>query len=479
MGNKKLARALEFVKHDLWNVQPVDLPKSKRMLWGTLKLVALVVRGFRQTRCSLHAASLTFFSMMALVPVLALTLAMARAFGGADLAKRQINRQLDNWLTQMEQSAAVATPAAAPADATESLDKAAATKAFSSQMREIADKLLEQLDNIGFGTLGGIGAVMLLWMVIGVLGKVESSFNEVWGVEKGRPIQRRIPDYLCTILVLPFLMIAASTIPVVAHIKKIMEKTVGGNATVAVNSLIDSGFFKTGITLLLASLTFAFLLGFMPNTKVKTVPALVGGVVTAVLFGIWLKLCTMLQIGIGKYSTLYGGFAVLPILLMWVYTSWQIVLLGCEISFAVQNYRTYSLEGQAARASMRARFLLALAFCAETARRARGKEGGPFSASEFANQRGLPHRLVQDILEDLTRNKILAEVADRPGNFLLYRCGGSLTVGELLNGLLDEGNPPETLGLQNLDAAVLAEGSAIEGVLASGLPKSLAEVLPE
>jgi membrane protein len=454
-----LARCREFIRRDVWTIHCGGLPWFRRLGVYAVRLGSLVISGFKSDQCPLHAASLTFFSLMALIPVLALTLALARAFGGADLAKAQFDKQLDGWMVQIEQSveAKVQAEGVAEGEVPEEL-----AQVFTSQVREISDKLFAQLDQLKFGTLGGIGAVLLFWTVIGMLGQVESSFNRVWGVEQSRPLMRKCADYLFVCLVLPFLVTAASSVPVAAMITGFMDKTVGGVASDAVRTLLGSGLFKLSVTLTVGTLAFAFLLGFMPNARVKLIPALTGGFVTVVLFGGWLKLCAMLQIGIGRYSTLYGSFAVLPILLLWVCTSWQIILLGAEIAFAVQNCDTYVLEQNAANASLRARLLLALTLCAETARRAREKEGGPFAAEAFARRRGIPVRFVKDILEDLVRNGILAGVAGRPGEYLLARCGGSLTVADVTKAMLDEGEPPEALGLGNLSDSVLAFSGTLD-----------------
>ena len=469
-----VGRLDHFVRKGQWRISAQKLPWLQMFGLHVLRLVSLVVTGFRSNQCSLHAASLTFFSLMALIPVLALTLAMARTFGGAELAKAQIDKQLNGLMAQMEQAV---EERAAPAGETAEKAKAEVTKAFSAQVREIAGKLFDQINQLGFGTLGGIGAVMLIWTVIGVLGKVESSFNQIWGVEQPRPLVRKFADYLSMILILPFLITAVSTVPVFGMLTRVMDKTMSGPVAAFFIAVLRSGLLKMGITLTIGTLTFAFLLGFMPNVRVKVVPAVAGGFVTTVLFGGWLKLCAMLQVGIAGYSALFGGFAVLPILLMWVYTSWQIVLLGSEISFAVQNRDTYVLEQNAAAASMRARLLLALTLCAETAKQAREpKGGGPFAAEAFAKARGIPSRFVKEILDDLVRNQILAEVVDRPGEYLLYRCGESITVADITKVLLDDGEPIEALGLNNLNASVLAFSQKLDENIDAALSTPVAQV---
>jgi membrane protein len=451
----RLKQCQVFLKKGVWEIPCRELPLPRRLGVYAVRLCSLVVSGFKNDQCALHASSLTFFSLMALIPVLALTLAMARAFGGADMARERFNGYLSGWLAEME--ATVETQVAADADTHETV-----ALAFSNQVTDIADKLFDQIDHLRFGTLGGIGAVMLLWTVVSTLGKVESSFNQVWGVERPRPLVGKCFDYLGVSIILPFLAMAASSVPMAAMVTGFMDKTVGSVISEAVRGLLDSGLFKLSVTLTTGTLTFAFLLGFMPNTRVRLTPALAGGFVTMILFAVWLKLCTTLQIGIGRYSALYGSFAVLPILLLWVYISWQIILLGAEITFAMQNRDTYVLEQNAANASLRARLLLALTLCAETAHRACEKDGGPFAAEAFARRHGIPSRFVKDILDDLVRNHILAEVAYRPGEYLLYRCGRMLTVADITRVMLDDGKPLEALGLNNLHGSLLAFSNQLD-----------------
>ena len=466
------------MRQGIWDLPPGKQSWCFKVGVHLLRLISLVALGFKRNQCALHAASLTFFSLMALIPVLAMTLAMARAFGGAEIAKEQLNKQLNNWMAQMEQSAEVVVPEAqiGQPEAQGEQPKADMTKAFSNQVREVADKLFEQIEGLGFGTLGGIGAVMLLWMVISVLGKVEASFNQIWGVEQPRTLVRKFADYLAVIMLLPFLITAASTVPVAAMAIKFMDQNVGGMASDALSTLLLSGIFNTSITLLIGTLTFAFLLGFMPNARVRLIPALVGGFVTVVLFAIWLKLCAMLQIGIAKYSVLYGSFAVLPILLMWVYTSWQILLLGSEIAFATQNCATYQIEQNASRASSRARLLLALSLCAEATRKACEKDGTPFAGLAFANQQGISSRFARDVLDDLVRNHILAEVAGQRGMYLLCRSGETLTVADIIQTVLDDGEAPAELGLNLVDTPLMALNGQFNEMLATTFSKAIARI---
>ena len=469
------ARAAHFLTFGMWFTRLDRMSLLKRWALKGLQFFSIIGHGFRRDQCTLHAASLTFFSMMALIPILVLALALARTFGGGDLAKRQIDRQLDAFVGRLEQSVpAEAAPAAGTAAPAPEEERQAVVHAFAQQFREGADKLYDQISSINFKTLGGIGLVALLWTVISVLGKIESSFNSIWGVEKARSLMRMFTDYLSVIIILPFLIIAASSVPATSMVFKIMTKAFGATLTHGAQAFMDMPVLKTSLTLLFGTLLFGFILGFMPNTRVKTLSALTGGFVTALLFTLWMKLCIKLQIGIAKYSALYGGFAVLPILLMWVFTSWQIILLGAEIAFAIQNRDTYMMERFSAAASPRSLLLLSLAFCIEAARRARDPAGGPFAAETFAQAKGIPARLVRKTLDSLVRLRILAELKDRSGEYLLCRSGEALSLADIARAYLDSGESPQALGLDTLEPSFAAINRQLDAFLAGDLARPLA-----
>ena len=443
-----IARVRDFFQRDMWQMPLQEKSWFTRTSIHALRVLALVADGFRRNRCSLHASSLTLFSMMSLVPVLVLVLALARAFGGAELAREQLEKQIDAMVEKIEQGVVVETGTGqeTPVDAEQ---KAETIAAFTTQVREVADKIFDQVNTIDFGKLGGVGAILLLWTVIGLLGKVEASFNQIWGVDKPRPMVRKFTEYLAVIIILPFLVIAVSTVPIVQTISSVMETTMGQRASSGIIAVLDSSLLRVFMSGVGGTITFAFLLGFMPNERVKVVPAMVGGFITLILFIVWMKLCAMLQVGIAKYSTLYGGFAVLPILLLWVHTSWQIILLGAEISFAVQNRDTYMLEQFADEASMRARILMAVTLCVESVKATRGSEGGAFNAEKYAHDNGVPHRFVTHILDQLVDHGFLAGL-----EYLLCKSSATLRILDIVDAMMDKGEAIESLGMEELGSSV-------------------------
>jgi membrane protein len=455
---------VSFLTRGQWLLSMHELSTPRRMAVKTLRFVSLVLHGFQRHRCSLHAASLTYYSLLALVPVLVLALGLTRSLGGADLLRQRASTQLDAWLTQMERPVAQAsTNAPAPAWGAKTPEQVEVVRLFGKQAREVTEKLFEQVEHIDFRTLGIIGLLLLLWTVVGMLEKIENCFNEIWGVTRCRSVVRKFTDYTSVSIVLPILIVAASSIPVVSYVMAFMEKTLGNVAPETVHGFMGGSFLRTVIPLILGTLVFAFLLGFMPNERVKVRPALIGGFVTMLLFAAWLKICAMLQVGIAGNSMVYGGFALLPILLLWMYTSWQIVLIGAEIAFAAQNRDTYILEQYASKASPRTRVILACAICAEAEKSAGELEGQPFEAKDFAREHGIPYGLVRDVLEKLESNNILAKVAGEGNRYLLCHYGENTTADEIITIFLDDGEAPDVLGVDRLTG----EGQAVDQALRS------------
>ncbi|MDA3925268.1 MAG: YihY family inner membrane protein [Kiritimatiellae bacterium] len=446
-------KVIAFFQRDMWQMALADRSLFARAVVKSLQVLTLVADGFKRNQCSLHASSLTLFSLLSLVPVLVLVLALAKAFGGDEIARKQIDKQINAMVEKIEQGAN--QNSGVQFESTDDKDQQPeATAAFATQVRDGANKIFEQVNSINFGKLGGAGAILLLWSVIGVLGKVEASFNQIWGVDKPRPLLRKFTEYLAVIIILPFLLTAVSTVPVFQTISSVMEKTMGQRASSGIVAVLDSSLLRVVMSAIGGTITFAFLLGFMPNERVKLTPVLVGGFITMILFVVWMKVCTMLQVGIAKYSALYGGFAVLPILLIWVHTSWQIILLGSEISFAVQNRDTYMLELFADEASMRARLLMAISLCMESVKAGRQENGGAFDAEQYAHDNGVPHRFVSQILDELVEHNFLAEIADHPGKYLPCRSSTKILVSDIVCAMVDKGESIETLGLEELSASV-------------------------
>jgi len=457
--------AWKFATEDVWDVELTSLSALRGVGVRAVRVVTLVFKGFRDDECSMHAASLTFSSLMAIVPVLALCLSMARGFGDADTAKNWIQGQVSSWTETFKVEPALATTNGV-GDAQDSVtadSDALARNELAVRINAIVEQGFEKVDNINFAKLGTVGLVLLIWMVISVLGRVERSFNRVWGIGVGRSVWRRFTDYLSVLLILPVLIVAAASMPVMDMLTRFLDE----NTAAFVQRLAASGLFKNLTVMAMTSLSFAFVLMFMPNTRVRFRPAIAGGFTSAILFLLWLSLCAMIQVGAARYGKIYGSFAVVPILLAWVYMSWQIMLFGAEVAFAVQNCTTFKMEQNAREANILARMTLALAVIVEAARSMMSLSP-KFCVAAYARKNRVPVRFLNAVIEELVQSGYLAQLSDEQGTFALLKSPTTLQVGEVIRVVMHSGAAPADLGLSSIDSRIveIVQG-AMRGVDAS------------
>ena len=461
-------RAWKFATEDVWDVEISSLSALRGIGVRAVRVVTLVFKGFKDDECSMHAASLTFSSLMAIVPVLALCLSMARGFGDADTAKNWIQGRVESWTETFKVEPSVpltngVSKVAGVSIAVSDASDAQARNELALRINDIVEQGFEKVEDINFAKLGTVGLVLLIWMVISVLGRVERTFNRVWGVAVGRSVWRRFTDYLSVLLILPVLIVAAASMPVMEMLTRFLDE----NTAAFIQRLASSGFFKNLTVMGMTSLAFAFVLMFMPNTRVRFRPAIAGGFTSAVLFLVWLSLCAMLQVGAARYGKIYGSFAVVPILLAWVYMSWQIVLFGAEVAFAVQNCTTFKMEQNAREANMLARMTLTLAVVVAAARAMVSSEP-KFCVADYAREHRVPVRFLNAVIEELVQAGYLAQLSDKQESFALLKSPAALRVSEVIQVVMDSGATPADLGLASIDCRIVeAVQGASRGVDAS------------
>ena len=400
----------------IWEIELHSLSRLKRLGINFVRVVFLVLKGFQDNECPLHASSLTYISLMAIVPILALALAILRGLGAGDWAEQRII-----------QSIAV----------------------MPDQFQNFVVNLFTYVKNTNFATLGGIGLLLLLWVVVQVLGRVEMSFNRVWGVTLHRRMLRKFSDYLSIVMVVPILMVAATTI----------------NATLSNLALVQLlqerfgyarflySWFLSFLPLLATWTAFVFLYKLMPNTRVLTMPAVVSGIIGGSLWVGWQGLYIELQIGISRYNAIYGTLASVPIFLFWLYISWWIILLGAEIGFALQNYSTYKMEQKAHEASTHSRIMLALAIMSHAAQ-SMMINVPKFEINTYAHIHRVPVRLLQEVVEALVKANLLADVSDGEGRYVLLKVPDSIRVKDIISVMVQDGVTPHSLGLDMLNPAI-------------------------
>ena len=309
--------------------------KARAFLFGA-------IGSFVDSRCGLHAAGLTYFSLLAFVPILCLSLLLAKVCGVGDIARAEINRHLDAYITQME--TVHDEPSIAIALTEKQRDeKRDAAKALAIQARSVSNKLFDRAARFDASTLGWIGLVMLAWTVVSTFGMVETSMNEIWSVKKMRPLWKRCVLYLLVTLFAPLLAAVALTMPILNLVRHVLESAAGYIPYSKwfmdlLVGILFSKFIAFAVTYGFASLVFGLFYKFMPYCKVETRWALLSGAIIALVFGLWLRVCIIAQVGVANTSALYGSFAFFPILLAWIYISWQIILSGSVLSCQMQSF---------------------------------------------------------------------------------------------------------------------------------------------
>ena len=368
-----IKRFIEYLDRDIWRIPTKKLPRRQSFFIKQLRVILLAVREFRGNQCQLNASALTFYTLISIVPIVAMAFGVAKGFG--------FNQHLEAEL----------------------LRKFPGQEQTIAQIIGFANNLLS---NTNGGVVAGIGVLVLFWTVIKVLNSIENSFNDIWGVKKGRSFGRKLSDYLSFMLICPFLMISSTGITVflASQIQLVAQKL---SFLGALSPLILLSLNILPYVMLWGLFTFIYI--FMPNTKVTFVSGLIGGIIAGTIYQIVQLLYIHFQIGVGNANVIYGSFAALPLFLIWLQLSWRIVLFGAEVSFAHQNVDTYEFEHDCLNVSQRYKRLLSLRIVTAVVKRfTLGQE--PITAKQITEELDIPIRLVRDILYELVEAGIVSEM---------------------------------------------------------------------
>jgi membrane protein len=377
---EKIKRANEII----WHTSLSDLSKTKSFLIKQVRIVVLSARGFMDKKVQLRAASLTLYSLLAVIPVAAIAFAIAKGFG------------LDANLEQI------------------------VTKQFQTQP-EVLNWLLTEarnaLQQTRGGYIAGVGMIILFWSVMSLLDQIESSFNHIWEIRGSRTWFRKFTDYLTIMLIAPIFLILSSSITLFVGTK--LTDFISNARILDVMKPVVSFLIKlTPYLLTWAALTILFMV--MPNTKVRFRPAFVAGVIVGTVLQILQWLYIDLQFGISKLNAIYGSFAAIPLFIIWLQSSWTIVLLGAELSFANQNLSRYEFESEALNISNYQKRALVLMILNRIVRNFSMGER-PLGAEKIAQSLKIPFRLVNDILQDLGNVGLVSEIHENEQKERLYQ----------------------------------------------------------
>jgi len=368
----------------LWHKPLSEISKGKSFLVKQLRIMILAARGFSNDDVQLRASALTFYSILSVIPVAAIAFAIAKGFG--------LDKNLEIIITEK----------------------------FSTY-QDLLNKFLPQVRNAIEATRGGyiagVGIIILFWSVVSLLEHIESSFNHIWQIRSSRPWYRKFTDYITIMLIAPVFIILSSSITVFISTQL--------NDFMITAQIMN--FFKPLISFLiklapyiLSWIIMTILFIVMPNAKVKFMPALIAGIIAGTIFQILFWLYVDLQFGILKLSTIYGSFALLPLFIIWVQSSWIVVLLGAELSFANQNVSRYEFESESLNISNYQKRALVLMILHMIIRNFSIGEK-PISAETIATTIKIPVRLARDILQDLSSVNLVSVIHENEQKERLYQ----------------------------------------------------------
>lgn len=360
------AKGMNFYKYvtdGVWN----DTRSSFKV--NFIKTVNLSVRSFLNSELQMRAGFLTYQTLLAIVPALALVFAIGRGFGFQNILQSQLFNSFP------------------------------AQKEALSQAFKFVDSYLAQSSE---GVFLGVGILFLLWTLISLLSNVEACFNTIWGIKQGRTIYRKLTDYTAILLILPIIMICASGIMV------LMSTTI--------RTILPFGFLGPLVEALLDLLSLALIWLFfagsymlIPNTKVKFKNAMLAGCMAGTAYMILQWLFVSGQMYVTKYNAIYGSFSFLPLLLIWLQLVWVITLAGGVLCFSSQNIFEFSFSNEIARISNNYKWRLTLAVMTIAVDRFM-KEERPLTPHQIAVEFGLPISLVTDSVHRLVEAGLLERI---------------------------------------------------------------------
>ncbi len=358
-------KILFFLNHTIW-YKPINQLDKKEQLWiNSLKIGFISIKEFTKDRCLPRASALTYFTMLSLIPLLAIVFGIAQGFGMEQAIVEELTRSLEGQ---------------------------------EALLQFVLDFVRSALDKTKGNLIAGVGLGVLLWTVMQMLSHVEMAMNDILDVRKQRPFIRKLTDYLAITIIAPIVLIAAGSFNVMLLAN--------------IETLPYSGILKVFVEFLpyfFMWILFAALYLIMPNTKIKLKSAIVAAILAGTAFHITQYYYFTFQMKISSYNVVYGSFAAIPLLLIWIRLSWIIVLFGMEIAAAMEVLEIYLPDKQDSRISDRRKKNYALQIVHQIVKRFEKNEK-PYTMRELAQYLELPQAFVKEILKELNEADLIHAV---------------------------------------------------------------------
>ncbi|MCM1291077.1 MAG: YihY/virulence factor BrkB family protein [Prevotella sp.] len=384
----------EYCSNGVWSSPKNTL--SVRLI----KTLNLSVRAFLDRDLQSKSMSLTYSTVLAIVPAFALLVAIGRGFGLQNLITQEL------YIYFPSQSEAIETALG------------------------FVDRYLNQATQ---GVFVGVGIIVLLWTLISLLSSIEESFNFIWDIKRTRAFFQQITDYIAICLIIPLLMLCSSGVSI--FMSAIAQDGPGAQfITPIVNISLELS------PIFLVWLAFALSFYLIPNTKVDFKYAAISGLLCAIAFNILQLLFVNGQIYVSKYNAIYGSFAFLPLLLIWLQLSWLILLFGCVLTYSLQNVFAYNFLGDLNNVSYSYMQRVVLVLTAIIVKRF-DKGLKPLSPNDISMEYDLPIRLINRMANKLYKSGIIYFVYGEKQSIGMTPAKNidTLTVADVLRSIDDEG----------------------------------------
>lgn len=360
-----------FLTHDIWSYTNEDVRGVYRWLMNVFKALFLSIRFFVTDHIMEKASALTYYTLLAIVPTVALLVGLANGFGLQNL----IHSSLDGMLPGQP---------------------------------EVVDYIMQfatrYLDHTKSGVVMGIGIVMLLYVIYSLIGNVEMVLNRIWQQKTGRTTLRKITDYLSIMILVPTFLLISSGV-------QIFLKTyfTTGIYDHELSKMLLRSLQWTPYILAILALTFVYIV--IPHAKVRFKNAFVAACIAGSAYMFFQGLFISGQIWVSKYNAIYGSFAALPLLLIWIQMAWVICLYGAELSYASQNIQNFNFEKDTENISRQYRDFLSVLMAAAVYRQFGQQQPAP-TTEEICRQLHMPSKLAGSIISELAEQGIIRETYD-------------------------------------------------------------------
>lgn len=424
---------LEQLQSRIWQPQIEQLPAWQRATLLAARIALNLGRDFASGRLTLWATNLVYTTLLSLVPMLALSFSVLKAFGARNTLQPLL-------LTLLEP--------------------------LGSEATEITGRIVNFVENIQVGVLGSVGLGVLVYTVISLVQKIEGAFNEIWGVREARPLARRFSDYLSVLLVGPLLYLAATGAMAAVLNNEVVQQIV------AVQPLGVLLYLLTRLAPLVILIgVFSFAYAFIPNTRVSARAALTGGLVAGLAWQLAAFGFGRFVAGSTNYDAIYSGFAIIILLLIWLYLNWLILLMGAQISFYIQHPRHLSRYDRASTAITGAALEgMALEAMYQIGRHFTERRPPP-TLNLLASQLSEPGERLEPVLQALLESGLIRAAAGAEDGYLPARELADIPLFEVLDAVRLPSNQPQQEARPRLSAPIRSLREEIDDALHERLAK--------